>query len=307
MVDILLAVYNGERYLSEQIDSILAQSVDQWRLIIQDDGSSDGTIPLVQSYVERYPERMQLFCNEKNSGSPQKNFFSLLKRAESPYVMTCDHDDVWLPNKIERTYAKMVELERSFPGKPVLVHTDLRVVDENLHQLSPSMFESQCLDPKRDGFHQLLVQNIITGCTMMVNRPLLERADRLPVQAIMHDWWLGLIASAFGEIGFVSEPTILYRQHASNQVGAKNVKDLGFIARRMQQGRQIKQVMQDTYDQAGAFLQEFSTQLPQSIRETAEQYAQLPQKSKLGRIRSIFQHDFKKHGLARVLGQIVYI
>ena len=94
MVDILLAVYNGERYLSEQIDSILAQSVDEWRLIIQDDGSSDGTIPLVQSYVERYPERMQLFCNEKNSGSPQKNFFSLLKRAESPYVMTCDHDDV---------------------------------------------------------------------------------------------------------------------------------------------------------------------------------------------------------------------
>lgn len=307
MVDILLAVYNGERYLSEQIDSILAQSFQDWRLIMQDDGSTDRTVELAQQYVSRYPDRMQFFCNPRNSGSPQKNFFSMFKRSSAPYVMTCDHDDVWLPDKVQVTIDKMREVEQTLAGKPVLVHTDLKVVDQELRELSPSMFRSQCLDPDRDQFHQLLVQNIVTGCTMMVNRPLLELAERLPDQAIMHDWWFALIASAFGGIGFVPRPTILYRQHASNQVGAKNVKNLGFVAKRMQQGKQIKRVMQDTYSQAEAFLAEFADQLPPEMRRTAQQYIALPAQSKIAGVASLFRHDFFKHGITRRLGQIWYL
>lgn len=148
--------------------------------------------------------------------------------------MFCDHDDVWKPRKVEMTVRRMMELEQANGQDiPLLVHTDLVVADENLKVLSDSMFRSQNLNRKGNRLNNLLVQNNVTGCTMMVNKALVDMVGPAPKHAVMHDWWMALIAACFGKIGFVRQATILYRQHHANEVGAKNARSLSYNARRL--------------------------------------------------------------------------
>lgn len=217
MVTILLATYNGERYLEEQIESILQQTCTDWKLIIQDDCSSDGTAVIALKYVKRNPDKIRFVKREFPSGYAKNNFFSMLKLAKSDYVMTCDQDDVWLPTKVQVSMSEMHRLEAEQGcNRPLLVHTDLKVVDYNLSIIAESMFKRQNLDNRRDKLNNLLVQNIVTGCTTMVNRALLDMVYETPKEAVMHDRWFALIACAFGKIGFVDQSTVLYRQHGSN-------------------------------------------------------------------------------------------
>jgi hypothetical protein len=135
--------------------------------------------------------------------------------------MLCDHDDVWLPNKIALSLEHMRELEARYgPDTPLLVHTDLIVVGRDLEILAPSFFGYQRLDPSRNGLNALLMSNTVTGCATMVNRALYERARPIPDQAALHDHWLALVAAATGRIECLAEGTILYRQHGGNTVGA---------------------------------------------------------------------------------------
>lgn len=308
MIDILLAVYNGERYLAEQLDSILAQTVADWRLLAQDDGSTDQSFAILQSYAARYPGKILARQNRPGSGSAQNNFYSLLRQSSAPYVMACDQDDVWLPDKIERTLACMQRLEREHgPETPLLVHTDLTVVDENLQPVHPSLMRLQDLDPRRCHFAQLLVQNIVTGCTMMVNRPLLGYLQELPRQSIMHDWWLALLAAAFGQIGFLPEPTILYRQHGANQVGAKDVRSLSYNWRRFRDRLQAKGALRDTYLQAAEFCRLYGGRLPPRQREVALAYSTIARQHKLRRIQILLQYRLLKNNPVRQLAQLLFV
>jgi glycosyltransferase involved in cell wall biosynthesis len=127
----------------------------------------------------------------------------MFQYAKSDYVMTCDQDDVWMHDKIEITYEKMKEAERKYKNVPILVHTDLKVVDENLNLISESLMKMQNLDSSRDKINNLLVQNIVTGCTAMVNQKLISYIKSVPKHAIMHDWWMALIASSLGRVEFI--------------------------------------------------------------------------------------------------------
>jgi glycosyltransferase involved in cell wall biosynthesis len=152
MITILMASYNGERYIGEQIESILNQTETNWKLVIQDDCSSDATYQIACRYAAKYPEKIAVFRRAENSGSAANNFFSMLTYADGDYVMFCDDDDVWLPNKIEKSMEMMrKEEQKNGIDKPVLVHSDLVVVDENLNILSRSMFQLQNLDSKDVG------------------------------------------------------------------------------------------------------------------------------------------------------------
>ncbi len=150
------------------------------------------------------------------------NFSRLLEQADAPYVMFCDQDDVWLPDKIEITLAAMRELERQHGAEtPLLVHTDLMVVDERLNRLGKSLWLFQCTEPQRlTKLNRLLMQNFATGCTVMINRALRDLAVPVPAEALMYDWWLALVATAFGRVAAVEDPTVLYRQHGRNDTGA---------------------------------------------------------------------------------------
>lgn len=309
MIDILMAVYNGEQYLSEQLDSIINQTVSNWRLIILDDASKDNTANILRKYAARYPDRVEVHRNIMNSGSAQNNFFNLIKYSTHNYVMFSDHDDVWEQNKIEKTYRRMLELaeEEGMANKPLLVHTDLKVVDENLNEINSSLMNMQNLDYKKDRLNNLLVQNIVTGCTMMTNKALLDMIYKVPKCAIMHDWWFALIACCFGKIGFVDEPTILYRQHSDNEVGAKNTRKLSYKLTKLFNSKKTKKLIKDTYTQAAEFYNTYYKLLDKSQRKLIYIYCRIPKLGKIKKLRTLKKYSFWKNGFTRKLGQMFFV
>ena len=134
-IDILMAAYNGERYISEQIESILSQTFTDWRLLIRDDASTDNTPTIIESYAAKYPGKIEIVHDEAVCKSSTKNFFEILKHAEADYVMFSDQDDVWLPYKVQITYDNMKKAERDNPGKPIVVFTGMQVVDSELRSM----------------------------------------------------------------------------------------------------------------------------------------------------------------------------
>lgn len=218
-VAILLATYNGEKYLRELLESLIAQSFNNWTCYIHDDNSNDKTINILNEYVEEYPQKFYLL-NYDVAGKSSSNFISLLKRTNSKYTMFCDQDDVWLPNKIESTLRRMKQVEEM--DKPTLVFTDLTVVDCHLRVIDDSYISYTKRDPQNLSLQNLLKQNLAAGCTIMINNALLSIAkDNIELlQLAMHDWGLILLACVKGKISYLNESTILYRQHNNNQVGA---------------------------------------------------------------------------------------
>lgn len=307
MITILLATYNGERYLAEQLDSILAQTEQNWRLVIQDDCSSDGSAALAKRYASIYPDRIKAVQRSEPSGSAKNNFFSMLQYVDTDYWMTCDQDDIWLPDKIEVALGAMHSLEAKYANAPFLVHTDLTVIDENRNILATSMFSYQKLNCKRDSFANLLAQNIVTGCTALMNRTLLDKINSVPEWALMHDWWFALVAAAFGKIAFVEQQTVLYRQHGENSVGAKNAGDFSYLLKRALQGNETKKALKHTRVQAQCFLYCYEKQMPEYLLSICQNFIAMPKMNKLERIRLLYQCDFWKSGLGRKIGQLFYI
>lgn len=220
-VDILMAICNGEFYLEEQIKSILNQSYNNICLLLRDDGSADNSMEIVRKYADHFPDIVRLISDARGCLGAIQNFSMLLSHSSAQYVMFCDQDDIWLPKKIELTLKKIKAMESEFgENTPLLVHTNLKVVDEHLDVLSASFWKYHCLDPGATSLNRLLVQNVVTGCTVMINKPLKCLAYPIPENARWHDYWFALVAAAFGKIGQINKPMVLYRQHGKNQVGA---------------------------------------------------------------------------------------
>jgi len=147
--------------------------------------------------------------------------------AGADYIMLTDQDDVWLPNKIHDQMALMEKMEKSNPETPILVHSDLEVVDESLKQIHPSLMRYQGIHhTDHHSLKTLLVQNFVTGCTCLANRALIELALPVPEGVMVHDWWLALCAAAAGQIGFLPEVTVQYRQHSDNVIAAKSFRGI---------------------------------------------------------------------------------
>lgn len=223
-VYILLATYNGEKYLKEQLDSILNQTYTNWILWIHDDNSQDSTVAIVKEYRGRFPQKIIYIDDAISTGGAKENFSFLLNHidTEFDYLMFSDQDDVWLPDKIELFVNKMHEAEIKYSELPLLVFSDLKVVDSNLTTISDSMVDSQKLNPSIANYlHFLKCGNVITGCAMMINKKAYEVSIPIPKNALMHDWWVGIVVSKYGKNIYLDKQTILYRQHESNSIGYK--------------------------------------------------------------------------------------
>lgn len=306
MIDILMATYNGEQFLRPQLDSILQQSNQDWLLLIRDDCSTDATVQIIKEYQLLRPEQIELIRAEQPSGSAQNNFFQLLQYSEADYVMFADQDDVWLPQKIQVTLDKMRQMEQDYgTNMPLLIHTDLAVVDAALRVINPSLFQMQNMDAARNKLNNILVQNIVTGCTMMVNRALLDWVTEIPKHAIMHDMWLALVASAFGQIGFVDQATMLYRQHGDNANGAKNVKTLQYFLWKLRCGQEIHQNLLKQYGQAGEFLECYQSKLSQEQKELLRAYSLFQDKTMIKKIIALRKFRLYKKGIVRIMGQVL--
>ncbi len=305
-IDILLASFNGAPFLREQLESVLRQSCAEWRFIIRDDGSTDSTVQEIQLFAGQEPGTILLTDEDPLSRGVCGNFATLLEKSSADHVMFCDQDDVWLPNKISNTLAAMKSAEQQYGvDTPLLVHTDLRVVDEQLQAVAPSLWRYQKLFPQRGSqLSRLLPQNVVTGCTVMINRSLAKLALPIPEVAVMHDWWLALVAALFGQVVYLDEATILYRQHGNNSVGAQRW-GLKRILQKAHNPRAIRESMLHTMRQAQAMLDRYHDQMSPDQRAMVEAYAHLPFMSKTERINTVFKYCFFRQGGTRTAAFLV--
>lgn len=281
-IDILLATYNGEPFLEELLNSIIAQTSNTWHLTISDDGSTDNTGRIISSCRSRHPDKITVLTTSNETLGPSGNFARLLQQSGAEYAMFCDQDDVWLPRKIELTQGKMKELEELYGrDMPLLVHTDLKVVDSNLRLLSPSLWRYQRTDPKATALAQLLVQNVATGCAVMINRALRELALPIPPDARMHDWWLALVAAVSGRIAHVAEPTVLYRQHSRNDSGTTPLNPVVAMGKLLAPSTLLQRTELDLHlqRQAAIFLQRYGDLLSAWERKVLQIYSRLHEQS----------------------------
>lgn len=302
MITVLLATYNGSEHIRAQIDSLLSQTYTDFKIVIRDDGSSDQTPVIIAELAEKYPEKISVITGEPTR-SACGNFSKLFEAVDDDYIMFCDQDDVWLPEKIEKTLAAMKAAEAKNPGSPVLVHSDLRVVDGALNTICESFFEFQQVPQHKVTLSRLLVQNYVTGCTMMINRPLKTLCGAVPPECAMHDWWIALVCALFGEIVCIKEPLMLYRQHGGNQVGAKAAKGIGFVKRKLQTLDRVRDNYTATYVQAKILLERYGEQLSNKDKDILEAYCSMTQKNKLQKIKLLRKYDFRKSTTIRVIGQ----
>ena len=248
-IAIVLSIYNGEKYLVEQIDSLLRQTYKNLVIVIRDDGSDDKSFTIVQKYASMHPERFHVLALDKQNKGASGGFAFLMEYVLAnkttlglgkAYLMFCDQDDVWFDNKVELQMGAMsqTEKESSAANTPVLIHSDLEVVSSDKTLIAKSLVSFQGLEIERNRFPNLVISNLVTGCTALINEALAIKALPISNRAIMHDWWLAIVASAFGEVVFLERPLIYYRQHNNNTIGAKefvrpSVTKLSFWRRRL--------------------------------------------------------------------------
>jgi len=243
-IAVLLATYNGGKYIKEQLESLFQQSCKQFHLYVRDDGSSDDTMKIVEEFRQKYPDKITILEDSQKHRGAAKSFMYLLENVDSEYYMFCDQDDIWLPEKIEKTYARMKEIEKAVANVPkevmggtaeknvpILVATDLRVVDKQLSPIKESFNEDLKIDVFRRHPELICVRHVVTGCTMMFNRAAKEVSLPMSLRATMHDEWVALcVHFKGGVISILDDATMLYRQHTSNTLGAEQARK-GFFAR----------------------------------------------------------------------------
>ena len=231
-VAVLLATYNSERYIKTQLDSLINQSFQDFNVYIHDDGSTDGTLKIIGDYIKKYPNISILEDNIKGRQAAA-SFMWLLEKVDADYYMFCDHDDVWLPDKIALSVIKIGQMESAYGSNmPCIVHSDLIVVDDRLICTADSFWRESKIKPTiLENFNYIGVCNCVTGCTMIFN----EAAKKISLPyfkgAPMHDWWVAANVARDGRIQHLSQATILYRQHGDNVVGARTVDGSYFIRR----------------------------------------------------------------------------
>ncbi len=314
MITILMAVYNGERYLKEQLESIRVQDYSEWRLIVRDDCSSDKSVQILKDFASSVANEVQVYINQPACGSAKDNFARLLNDAcNSEYIMFSDQDDVWKKDKLSTCMDKMRQLEEEYgSGIPLLVHSDVEVAGEDMEVISSSMFDYS--DIRREAtLEQLLLQNNVTGCTMLFNKPLCNGIAPFAgsPDVIMHDYFAALYAKIFGRTAFINKPLVSYRQHSSNSVGAKAGRSPSYLFKRLMDGKKAyKEAVNASASQARYFLQIYGDTM--SEKSLFIEYAMIIRYTGICRMtcfeRAMFFISTKswKKGLARKIMQILW-
>ena len=226
-VTILMATYNGAAYLSEQLESIIKQNYENWKLVIRDDGSTDQTLKIIAEYQKKDP-RIHIIEYGFMHGSACKNFSELVNWALSNsngYIMFADQDDHWKSNKISRSVEEMTKMENiSGKDRPMLCYSGFQFINENGTELPQRLELPHSLE-----LRVLLNENHAWGCTMIFNQAALHAIAPIPAKAVNHDYWVALVAVALGKTKLIAEDLILYRQHTHNVSG--NVDNMSFAKR----------------------------------------------------------------------------
>ncbi|MBZ9625183.1 glycosyltransferase family 2 protein [Clostridium sp. FP2] len=305
-ITVLLATYNGEKYLVEQLDSIISQTYINWELWVRDDGSTDQTLEILKQY-EGKDNRIIILDNEnkKNLG-PCMNFNQLcLNVGLNNYIMFCDQDDVWFPDKIELTYNCIIEKEEFIKNnQPIMVFTDYEIVDEKLNRLCKSGYKLISVGEKffEKPLNTLLAFNFVWGCTLMCNRSLIEKCIPIPQNAENHDFWIALSGAVIGKMYFLDIPTMFYRQHSSNVTGMYEAKKMGNRIKRLFLGwdDMQKRITNSVYH-AKCLRERFSSEIPEKKLILIDDFIKCSQKSGFKLFLFAIKNNIKKPKLIQTI------
>lgn len=306
-VRILLAAYNGEAYLRQQLDSLLGQTCQDLQLIVSDDQSRDETPRILEEYAGKYPDKILHYRSGLRFGSAQGHFMHLLQTfADSDYIMFCDQDDVWHPDKVEKTLEKMKSVEED-PSVPVLVYTDLRVVNGDLEQIDPSFMHYARIRGEDTRLTRLLARNVVTGCTVMINRALaaLVCTQRDFSRVRMHDWYLAQLAAACGTLAYLPEATMDYRIHGSNVVGGSNDPALGKLIQKAL-STDLRANIRKNFAQAQFLYENHGAQMTPEGAEIVKKYADMAGYGFFRRRFWYLKGGYLMDGLPKRLGQMIW-
>ncbi len=306
-VSIVMSTYNGEKYVAEQMDSVLSSTYKDIDLYIRDDRSSDHTMDILNRYCGEYPDIIHVSRNEANLGYTL-NFLHGVCNTTADYIMLCDQDDVWKSNKIGDTLKRMRHMEAQL-GKelPIAVFTDATVVDGELTEICPSFFKAGRLNPEKTDLPHILMENKLIGCTVMINAALRRtiQSRKLPEQARYHDWWIALIAASCGRIGFLPQQTLLYRQHGNNAVGNRNF--LSYITDRITSLQKQREAVHALFKQAEEFAGLYSEFIPGEQLKIIREFADLQHAGFMKKRMILLRGGYLKTGCIRNLGLLFII
>lgn len=294
-VCILLATYQGERFLRQQLDSLVAQTHRDWACVAQDDCSTDATLSILQEYAQA-DERFTVMCAEQRHGGAKENFFSLIAycqehMTDAEYFAFCDQDDIWLPEKLALSLEAIGHLEEALDGAPAAICTDAQVVAEDASEIAPSYLAYTARDTRNVEFHNLLVENMAPGCTMLMNRVCFQalRAPHEGLAAVeMHDWWAMLVASALGAVACLPQATMAYRQHGDNSLGAQRYS----LSDRAAHLRETVAGVRGAHDQARVFASAYADVLPERELTLAYDFGHMLEWGPIARLRTVSRDGF---------------
>ena len=225
MFHIIMCTYNAQKFFKEQIQSIADSTIKDFVIHIFDDRSTDETLIEISRFQADHPDcNIKVSINEHNLGS-WKNFLVGVQKVGKEitcddYIMLSDQDDIWKPDKISVTYEEMKKLEDEYGNDdPLLVSTDVTLVDENKNVMSKSYAARNKFDTSHTDLPHALMENHVQGCTIMINKKLADLVKEVPETATMHDVWLALIALSMGHMTYLNKQTMFYRDLTTSVTG----------------------------------------------------------------------------------------
>lgn len=294
-LQILLSTWNGERWLPELLESLERQTFQDWQLLVRDDGSTDQTLKILLDWQAANPDKVAGIMASGEHLGATRSFSYLVEMSSAHYLMFCDQDDVWFPEKVELQYTSLHRFQGEYGEEtPLLVHSDLAVVDQRKNLLSASFWELRDFQLKQRK-QAYLLNNVVTGCATAFNRAAAELAFPAPPQAMQHDRWLALVCAWFGRIRSLPHPMLLYRQHDGNALGAQSAGLYG-----------VGQRVDAWSQQAEAFLQCFGDRLDANDYRMVEALASLHHLQGWSRRQHILRHRLFKQGVWANLALLMF-
>ncbi|HGA4157883.1 TPA: glycosyltransferase family 2 protein [Streptococcus agalactiae] len=291
-VNILMATYNGEKFLAQQIESIQKQTFKEWNLLIRDDGSSDKTCDIIRNFTAKDSRIRFINENEHHNLGVIKSFFTLVNYEVADFYFFSDQDDVWLPEKLS---VSLEAAKHKASDVPLLVYTDLKVVNQELNILQDSMIRAQSHHANTTILPEL-TENTVTGGTMMINHALAEKWFT-PNDILMHDWFLALLAASLGEIIYLDLPTQLYRQHDNNVLGARTMDKRFKILREGPKSifTRYWKLIHDSQKQASLIVDKYGDIMTANDLELIKCFIKIDKQPFMTRLRWLWKYGYSKN------------
>lgn len=287
MIDIVMATFNGEKYIEQQICSLLSQTYKDWNLIVCDDGSTDRTVDIVKRYCS-IDSRISIRESSQRSGVAI-NFLNGICSSTAPYIMLCDQDDIWFDRKVEILLSELLKNEKcSVAGEAILVYG-------NGYFYSDGVIGGETMFVYPESLKGFLFLNAgIQGCSIIFNAPLRDLILKYQAEVCMHDHYIAFVALAFGRVFYVKQPLMLYRQHATNVTGNNNISLWGRVIRQFLKKRYVVDAAH--YRAIESIYSSFGGGVKKDDQEVIDHFLRWPRVNLLKRLWIVFKCGFNVNG-----------